>query len=287
MHWNREKTRLSPFINNERRERLSKSRFLGSRQTVQSRKYLPNRLKATTRSTTTRTPEDSTGSTATFTFAPSFMPSKRPHTKGDQLVEEGSQENDRFVTPSSHFSSSPPKVRRRSSRSKNLGVWGRKLGSVQGSRSNDALRIQNQAFCRQTTFDVNGPRKRAKSHTDITILGNCSRPWINGAEDSKFSVLAYVHCHTLRKEPTYNQDDNMLAWVTFTIASARSINLQKGKQIRLYNAVMLPSRVSTTVDGLAIASLKSNTCQRILISTWLCETHPGGLPEITIPPIVA
>ena len=116
-------------------------------------------------------------------------------------------------------------------------------------------------------------------------MGNCSHPWIGGAEDSQISVLAYVHCHTPRKEPDYNLDDNELAWVTFTIATARSVNLQKGKQIRLYNAIMIPSGVSTTINGLTIESLKSNICQRILISTWLCETHPGGLTEISSPPV--
>lgn len=303
MHWKRENTRGATFLNSDRRDGLGKKiRFSSIRKTLQpasttnlnsarlSKKYFPNRHKTAMTRTSPPVVESSMQTKATPTpplnFAPAFMAGKSRvrHSKDDQVVEDNSsQERESvFISPNnSNFTSPPPKTRRRNSRGgSNLGSWGRKLGTIQSSRSSDALRIQNQAFCRQATFDINGPRKRAKSHTDITILGNCSRHWMKGTEDSQFSVLAYVHCHTPRKEPGYNLHDNELAWVTFTIATARSVNLQRGKQIRLYNAVMIPSGVCTTINGLTIESLKSNICQRILISTWLCETHPGGLDEI-------
>ena len=191
MHWNREKDRGTQFLNSDRKDGLGKKiRFSTSTSTLNnprlSKKYFPNRHKTTARSTMTRTspPVVATSmqtkmtTTATTTpplnFAPAFMAGKSRvhHSKDDQVVEDTScqeREETLFISPNnSNFSSPPPKTRRRNTRGgSNLGSWGRKLVANQSSRSSDALRIQNQAFCRQTTFDVNGPRKRAKSHTDI------------------------------------------------------------------------------------------------------------------------
>jgi hypothetical protein len=249
-------------------------------------KYFPQR-NSTSRAAVSKSksPDKSRGrSNSPVSFAPSFMPTTKRVNATDQV--EDTQEKEPLTAsidpPTTHhqFPSPPPQGRRRRGR-KTSGTLGKKLEALQSARSNDALRLQNQAFLRHNTFDMNDPRKRAKSQTDVTIVGDCARPY-GAAEDSKFTVLTYVHSHRQKDRPESAAAlEHELAWATFTFATARNINLQKGKQVRLYNAIFIPCQQHATMDGLAIETLKSNVCERILIATWLCETHPGGLLDLS------
>lgn len=175
-----------------------------------------------------------------------------------------------------------------------IGPWHRRLEALQNARSNDAVRLQNEAFRRHTSFEMNDYRKKSQSHTDVTILGECTTSLVGSssvADSSRITVLAYIHSHKYHQAQQQEQVgdgmtmkqnlEHQLTWATFAYSTARSINLQKGKQLRLYNAVILPCPQSTVVEGLAIKTLQSNVCERIIVSTWLCENHPEGLPKLS------
>jgi len=149
-------------------------------------------------------------------------------------------------------------------------------------------------------LDINDPRKRAKSYIDVTILGQYNGPWMNIPEDTKITVLGYAH-H--RIEPNTNGTDKsqqqlhgrqrqrqedtnsnvskgFFAWFTFTLATARRIELQRACTLRIYNAVVLPRHIPMNLS-LPLASFptgKNNDgtdrtirCEKTVICTQLCE----------------
>lgn len=248
-------------------------------------------------------------------FTPSFLPTTSRRNEDDDVEEVPEKPLRRgVINPTSPLHPTSPLLRDaqllaspipRSNRrtKKTIGPWQRRLEALQSSRSNDAIRLQNEAFRRQrTSFEMNDYRKKSKSHTDITILGDCNANLRqnNGKatqDYSKICVLAYIHSHTHNHQEQETQPhaitnateekptlQHQLAWVTFTFLTARSINLQKGKQLRLYNSIILPCpALSTAVAGMSIdAPLESNVCEHIIVSTWLCENHPKGLPKMSL-----
>jgi hypothetical protein len=242
-----------------------------------------------------------------ISFAPSFVPSLRTISP-DQVEEAGKDMPQVFLRSSTTTAlSSPPVPARRRSRGSAKGgggTWTKRFATLRNSRANDSVRLQNQAFSRHRhnhAFDLNDPRKRANSYTDVTIVGggDCtgSASWIHaaaagvvGEQDSKIAVLAYLHRHVRAgsetKHPPSFQEKELFAWVSFTLATARSINLQKGIQLRLYNAVVVPSRHAVTIDSHATAALGakgSMECRHVVICTHLCEPYPSGLEPL--PPI--
>uniref|UniRef100_A0A7S4EM70 Uncharacterized protein n=1 Tax=Pseudo-nitzschia australis TaxID=44445 RepID=A0A7S4EM70_9STRA len=182
--------------------------------------------------------------------------------------------NSTSLFPSS--STTPPsKWRRRAKKTTATGEWVRKLVTLRNARNNDSVRLQNQAFVRErqkrihhkTLLDVNDPRKRARTYTDATILGRYDGPWINLPEDTKITVLGYAHRRIRIQQPlsksqtnnhpttnanakakantttTTTLSQNFFAWFTFTLATARRIELQQMCTLRIYNAVVLPCRL--------------------------------------------
>ena len=238
-------------------------------------------------------------------FTPSFLPTNKNRLDNDD-VEEVPEKALRRVVPATSpvqptssilqqdvQASSPIPLKSARRGKKTIGPLQRRLEALQNARSNDAIRLQNEAFRRHASFEIkNDYRRKSRSHTDITVLGDCSISLRQKNNDgsSKLSVLVYIHSHTQHdpeqhvfseQQPTLR---HQLAWATFTYLTARSINLQKGKQLRLYNSIILPCLQPTTVEGLNIDSLESNVCDRVLVSTWLCENHPGGLPKLPFGP---
>lgn len=223
----------------------------------------------------------------------------------DQVEEAGKDMPQVFFrAPTTASASSPPVPARRRSRGSSKGggggTWTKRFATLRNSRANDSVRLQNQAFSRHRhnhAFDLNDPRKRANSYTDVTIVGggDCtgSASWIHaagavGEQDSKIAVLAYLHRHVRAGSETNHPSfqEKEFAWVSFTLATARSISLQKGIQLRLYNAVVIPNRHAVTIDPHAATALgvkSSMECRHVVICTHLCEPYPSGLEPL--PPI--
>jgi len=250
---------------------------------------------------------------SSFSFAPSFVPKKSiasiAASLNNEAVGDDSGDECRTVTSKrlahvntniNPFVNTSPYAKRR--RAKPVtGEWGRRLILIRNSRSNDSVRLRNQAFARRRMYDLNDPRKRAKTFTDVTIMGSYNGPWINLPEDMKITVLGYMHRHIQRnksstKGTNHPQDQkhrqetkniisqDCFAWFTFTLATARCINLERACKLRIYNAVVLPCRMPMTLDlpptsfdflpgnsGGSDSGNKNIRCEKIVICTHLCE----------------
>lgn len=249
-----------------------------------------------------KTPRSSIKATKfSFSFAPSFVPTKCSALSEDAIGDDSGDECGVINTPTNFsFASTPPFKRRRRSKAAN-GEWVRRLVSLRNTQSNDSVRLQNKAFARQRRMllDVSDPRKRAKTYTDVTILGQYSGPWINVPEDTKITVLGYAHRHIQRcidknhhsntrqqqnqkQEETKTVSKDFFAWFTFTLATVRRIELQQGCKLRIYNAIILPCRLPVALDIPPISAffLENNietdntttaSCERTVICTHLCE----------------
>ena len=267
-------------------------------QTKYDLKNSPERSSATTMpssivknavvSTLEKKKDSSKTSKPCFSFAPSFVPTKSKVVLDDAIGDDSEDECRVTNTPtsSSFASTTPPFSRRR--RSKNAtGEWVRRFITLRNSHSNDSVRIQNKAFARQRLMlDVSDPRKRAKTYTDVTILGQYAGPWINVPDELKVTVLGHVHRHVQLKhssDTNRNHKENLEtlcedfhAWVTFTLATARRIELHPGCSLRIYNAIILPSRLPTAFDFPPSAkhsadNKSSGSCDKNIICTNLCE----------------
>jgi hypothetical protein len=266
---------------------------------------------------TTRSP-DGEMKISSFSFAPSFVPTKSIASVAASLIDDtvGDDSGDecrlvtsnRLVLTGTNTSNilSPPYAKRRRSNKTVTGEWGRRLIALRNSRANDSVRLQNQAFARRRMFDVNDPRKRAKTFTDVTIMGSYNGPWINRPEDMKITILGYVHRHIQKNNNSYTKGNNQLhdqchhhhqqqllqqeadnifsqdyfAWFTFTLATARCINLERACKLRIYNAIILRCRMPTRLDLPPKSFGGSNSkniirCEKIVICTHLCERTDG------------
>ena len=266
--------------------------------------------KISTNNNTTRSP-DSGMKKSSFSFAPSFVPTKSIASIAasvfDDTVGDDSGDECRLVTSNRLALTGTntnnilsPKRRRAKVVT---GEWGRRLIALHNSRANDSVRLQNQAFARRRMFDVNDPRKRAKTFTDATLLGSYNGPWINRPEDMKITILGYVHRHVQKSNNSYTKGNNQLhdqrhhnqqqqqqqqeadsivsqdyfAWFTFTLATARCINLERACKLRIYNAVILPCRTPMTLDlpPKSFGCKNIIRCEKIVICTHLCERTDG------------
>jgi hypothetical protein len=133
-----------------------------------------NNISETTTTPSTRKQQKS------ISFAPSFMPTKSLNVS-DQLEEETPDQEDFATilpTTTAHDVFSPHKLV--PSRTKRRTVKGRaavgplatRLSAIRDALSNDSLRLNSgqYPFASHTSFDLNDPRKRARSYTDMTIL---------------------------------------------------------------------------------------------------------------------
>jgi hypothetical protein len=240
-------------------------------------------------------------SKVSISFAPTFVPATKPSCEIDDITDaviEDPTRNEDYVVdiqnrqtthiPAIFSSPQPPMKHRRSG--KVNGTWVKRLMALRNTRKVDAVRLQNQAYARHSKIDLNNPRKRANSSTDVTILGNIHQGIWNLPEESTITILGYIHSQThvnkgeTNKEANPEQDHNQgttvreskfFAWVTFKVYTARSIGLDRGDLLRLYNAVILPCPHATELilpqSLLECNNAKLHYCKNIVVCTDLCE----------------
>ena len=196
-----------------------------------------------------------------------------------------------------------------------VGMWEKRLHALRNATMSDAIRL----FHPNNFVDWNNPRHKSTSHTDLTIIGDpnkmSSTTMLTMGEegnhnlsqnDNKVHVLCLVHNHVQKSEggytlPTVIASDSegsttttqgqvpFYSWVTFQRSTSRSISLQRGQQLRVYNAQLIPCRSSrsetttTIIDmptklakhfvGDCHQNIMSTSCRHILICTELCELY--------------
>ena len=277
------------------RRRVEKPSFHRSKRTRNSDGSPMERNDGDGTSPVTKTPPNET-TTSSFSFAPSFVQTKSSALSQDSIGDDSGDDSRVVTTPVNHFALTPPLQRRRRSKAAN-GEWVRRLISLQNALSNDSVRLQNKAFSRhKMLLDASDPRKRAKTFTDVTILGQYVGPWVNVPEDMKITVLGFVHGHTQQTGENYRRmtpqqqtqkqrntktvSKDFFAWFTFTLSTARRIELQKGCKLRIYNAIILPCRSPIKLDAppVSLVSLENGNglsgtvrCEKTVICTNLCE----------------
>jgi hypothetical protein len=214
-----------------------------------------------------------------ISFAPSFCTSKlgnnNNNTVSDQ-IEEATMDIDidnGTVVPirapaSTTFSSKP--TRKRKTTKASVGPLGKRLTVLQNTLASDSARLSAFGIS-QNAFDLNDPRRRAKSQTDVTILDVAPI-----SEGDKLTVLGLVHKHARKDVPSDTSSTTVweprCAWISFTPVTARSINLQKGLQVRMYNAVLLPCpEIQLQGPPSENGIVANTTCRHILLCTQLCE----------------
>lgn len=202
-------------------------------------------------------------------------------------------------TPTSPYQTPP-----RSSK-KSQGPLSRLLNSMRRSIDADSARLQSGMFAYHPEddkrIDVNNPRNRAETIMDITIVGDNPKPFVN--DETKIVVLGYVHDffknkkmirtvqmpsrrgkirniaapHTTTICDDFEEEgviDNVVsfhhpefAWICFTRENYFELSVSDGKQLRLYNPIVLESFGSTRLS--------------IVVGTKLCEARPMGLPQLS------
>ena len=214
-----------------------------------------------------------------ISFTPSFISSSisKPlepleDSKDSDNISESVLAENTIIIPSPS-----PKKKRKNSKG-HLGPLTRHFANLMNTRASDAARLHNPAFRQKAAFDLNDPRKRAKSYTDVTILGECSGPLMNTSEETKFTVLGYIHGH-FDQEQMHAKLESILVWISFTIGTARSIELRKGLQLRVYDAIVLPSRHCIDIEVNASIRVKNNECRHVLICTNLCEPFTDAMSQ--------
>jgi hypothetical protein len=217
-----------------------------------------------------------------ISFAPSFCTTKLGNnSKVPDQIEEVTMDLDvddngtvPIRAPASTTLSSKP-ARNRKTTKASVGSLGKRLAVLRNALASDSARLSAFGIS-QNAFDMNDPRRRAKSQTDVTILGDAPI-----SEDGKLTFLGLVHMHVRKDAPpdtsTTTAWEPRCAWISFTPVTARSINLQKGMQVRIYNAVLVPCP-ETQLQGLPSANgiVANTTCRHILLCTQLCEPFAGA-----------
>ena len=206
-----------------------------------------------------------------ISFAPPFVITSSMSMYADQ-VEEPDADNDENL-PTSVPVSVHRQPRKRNETSKvACGPLSKRLISIRNSIASDSVRLT--AFYKNS-FDLNDPRKRARTITDITILGDVSQV------DGKCTVLGFIHKNVCQG-PTSTAYDyaSRICWVSFLPATARSLNLKKGSQLRMYNVVFIPC-VEVEISGIHWKDATiDNVCRHMIICTQLAESYPESLPKL-------
>lgn len=240
-------------------------------------------------------PSASEAPKSSFSFAPSFVAKKASALSQDSIGEDSGDDCRMVIAPNRQSLTPPPFKRRRRSKIAS-GEWVQRFVALQNAQNNDAVRLQNRAFSK-VLLDLSDPRKRAKTSMDVTILGQYIGPWINVADDKKLTVLGYAHRHTNQKtrveknrhsqKRTLTQDEvntvsrGFFAWFTFTLSTARRIELQQGCKLRIYNPIVLPCRAPFKLDAPPKSMFAAEEdkmenhdtvcCDKTVICTQLCE----------------
>ena len=192
------------------------------------------------------------------------------------------------------FSSPTPPRRKRTSKTHHAGPWTKRFATIKSNQASDVLKLQHTFINRHgiSLIDLNDPRRKAKTYTDVTILaqedchgvalpigwtstsnGRDANP-SNGDQHNEGlrTVLCFLHNHGPMKggTPASATMSNTHGWISFTRPTARSVGLRRGLTLRLYDAILLPMRRRVEWHS------DSEQCTFIAICTQLCEQHPGG-----------
>jgi hypothetical protein len=229
-----------------------------------------------------------------MTFRPPGMPKNRNEPISNPNDLSFDDEDDHVPIQRPTFSSPPPPRRHRSSKSH--GPWTKRLHALKSNQANDAIKLQHAGMNRHgVSFDLHDPRRKAKTYTDVTILGqeDCygvplpirwqqirDAPCTNDDQHKErlLTVLCHIHNHGAmnRGNPASGAVSKVFAWISFTRTTARNVGLQRGLELRLYDAILLPMRSVEypphTENG--------EHCSFIAICTQLCERHPELLDPV-------
>jgi hypothetical protein len=259
-----------------------------------------------------------------MTFHPQTMPKPRaaPEVLTSQIEQDDDNRNAATNNSSSvvaidrpSFSSPTTSRRHRASKShgnsSKSGPWTKRLAALKSNQTNDAMKLQHPGMNRHgVSFDLNDPRKKAKSYTDVTVLsdhdessqqGVKPKSWslstnatgASSGDGSLLTVLGHIHRHApiinhrcTESLPTSTGDTTLseqgsFAWISFTRTTARNVGLRKGMALRLYDAVLLPvHRMVGPEQGESRDDRGTMECRFLVICTQLCEEHPGKLDPV-------
>ena len=239
---------------------------------------------------------------APVSFAPSFL--VRTRVVADDAIEESGNAGEEWdvSAPQAHpfpsrsppFRSpetSPPRKKSKKSGGGGGGALVQRLKQVRDNVRGDVIRLQSGQYpflATTTRFDVNDPRHRAKSHMDVTLVGE---PVLSDLEHEKVVFCVIVHTHHMEGGDTGTTlvPAGCLAWAYFSTATARERNLQPSRELRIYNPVALAvSRPSSTespptAGGQTAAEPLTFPVEWIIIATQVCEPYPDVLPRLPDP----
>jgi hypothetical protein len=160
----------------------------------------------------------------------------------------------------------------------------KRLRAIRSAVDGDRVRFQSGMYpFTSRRFDLSDPRNCATSYMDVSVVGE-PVPW---SENERVTVLGFIH----RNEKTKSSDNEAgivcaqksacFAWLCFTFETAREQKLCQGSQLRIYNAVSVPTKTPIQIDGLGEEHvMKDRTCNQTVICTQLCESYPKSLPKL-------
>ncbi len=231
-----------------------------------------------------------------MSYRPTTMPKPQATETLSNRMDATADAENAFVAPAlnrSSFSSPTLPGKNRSSKHHNKGgAWTKRLAILKSNQTNDVMKLQHDGMNRHSiSYDLNDPRKRANTYTDVTILSDedCHgvniKNWVlnqtvtspSSGDGTLLTVSSYIHEHAPVKGSARESVGKSFAWISFTRATARNVGLENGMNLRIYNAVLLPVRQGsgkTTIHG-------SKTESRFLvICTQLCERHPSVVSHV-------
>ncbi|GKY93796.1 hypothetical protein MPSEU_000346800 [Mayamaea pseudoterrestris] len=180
----------------------------------------------------------------------------------------GGGKNAHFPPPL--FASPPPNKKRKN------GVLMGRLQQIRSDILGDAIRLQSGQYPFQKkipAFDTNDPRTRATSWMNVTIVGDMDTWGVEttGSSSQQLFALGFVHDHVALAHgmDAAQKPKECLVMLLLNKQPIRSLNLQKGSALRLYNTV------ATAVLG---------PITWVVTCTDLCELYPSDiLGELFLP----
>ena len=182
------------------------------------------------------------------------------------------------------------KQQRKRNKSKKLkaGPLMQRLRTLRSAVDGDCVRFQSGMYpfaqSASKRYDLTDPRNRATSYMDVSIVAE-PVTWNN---NDRVTVLGFVHAHVKSKSLAKAADvdtrgfrNAWFAWLSFTFDTAREQKLRQGSQLRIYNAIIVPSKESVQIDGLKISLPEEDRCcAQTVLCTQLCEPYPDSLPPL-------
>ena len=170
----------------------------------------------------------------------------------------------------------------------NAGPLMSNLRDIRATAEGDRVRLNVAPPGRRK--DVSDPRNRASSFMDATLVGKII-PWTGRIQ--KGTALGYIHSHVLRKRkepnniaPSQNAKhsfedpiNDVPAWLCFDYGIINEMKLEPGCQLRIYDAIVLPSRHPEDSERCKPTDLP------VVLCTNLCELYPEHLPPLAAAPV--